>query len=439
VNPAVVSIQVVGATQGFRVPGPLVGEGSGFVWDESGHIVTNYHVVGQADTIYVTFAEGTVLEAEVIGADPESDLAVLEVEALDGFEWPAPVELASPEDLAVGQLAIAIGNPFGEEGTMTLGIISALGRLLPASGAMGIGGYSIPDIIQTDAAINPGNSGGALLNESGQLIGVPTAIAGVTGSYTGVGFAIPVGVVERVVPELIESGTFEHPYLGISGMALFPNLNEAMGLDATQRGALVVEVVPGGPADEAGLEGSTRSVRIDGVPFSVGGDVITAIDGEAVNDLDDIISYLENNTEVGETVTLTILRDGEEEEVEVTLDARPKAGTQAAVPEEAFEPGVQLGILGGVVTPEVTEEMGLPEDTEGVLVQEVVEDSPAEDAGLEAGDVITAFNDEPVTSVVELRAQLSAIEPGETATLTVLRDGEEQQIEVTFGEAEEEV
>jgi 2-alkenal reductase len=456
VNPAVVSIQVIGGgLPGFaeemlpdlpQVPQlpdqrPQLGQGSGFVWDEEGHIVTNHHVIDGAETIYVEFADGTLMEAEVVGEDPESDLAVLAVDPPSGFDWPAPLSPADAGELAVGQLAIAIGNPFGEEGTMTLGIISGLGRLLPNGGGFALGRYSIPDISQTDASVNPGNSGGVLLNGAGDLIGVPTAIASTTGSNSGVGYAIPVTIVERVVPALIEDGEYENPYLGISGMGLFPQLSEALGFEPTQQGALVVEVVEGSPASEGGLRGSDDSVTVDGIEYAAGGDVITAIDGEPVDDVDDLISYLATSASVGNTVELTLLRDDEEEVVEITLAARPSQGPQSATSPESppvapsTGQGVQLGILGQDVTPEVAAEEGLPEETEGVLVQRVMPGSAAAVAGLEPGDVITALDNEPIASVAELREALSDLGAGDSATLTILRDGEEETIDVTFGTA----
>ena len=297
--------------------------GSGFVWDKAGHIVTNNHVVDGADKIEVAFQDGTTVPAERVGADPDSDLAVIKVAIPE--EQLHPVKMGASDGLRVGQLAIAIGNPFGLEGTMTVGIISALGRSLP-SGELNFNNgpvYRIPDVIQTDAPINPGNSGGVLVNDQGKVIGVTFAIESPAGANAGIGFVIPAAIVERVVPVLIEKGSYAHPYLGISGTSLTPDLAKAMDLEASQRGALVAEVVAGSPADKAGLRGSDRQVTIDGQQVSVGGDMILAIDDQPVKEMDDLIAYLSAQTGVGQKVSLTVLRDGKEKRLEATLTARP--------------------------------------------------------------------------------------------------------------------
>lgn len=324
VNPSVVNVDVAGVLQvptdpfGFGEALPRQqGTGSGFVWDTEGHIVTNNHVVEGADEITVTFADGTIVDATLVGADPNSDLAVIKV------DLPAdrlhPMTLMDSDQVRVGDLAIAIGNPYGLSGTMTTGIISGLSRSLPVdlelantTGAR----YSIPDIIQTDASINPGNSGGALVNAQGELIGVTTAIQSSSGSNAGIGFVIPANIVRRVVPVLIEDGEYRHTWLGITGTTLTPSIAEAVDLPRDQRGALVIELVPGGPAEKAGLRGGGQ----DGS----GGDVIIAIDGQPVQRFEDMVSYLYNKTEVGQTVTLTVLRQGEETEIEVVLGALPR-------------------------------------------------------------------------------------------------------------------
>lgn len=282
------------------------GEGSGFVWDSAGHIVSNNHVVEGADRILVTFADGTVTEGRVIGTDPDSDLAVLQV------DLPAaqlqPVTLADSTQLKVGELAIAIGNPFGQAGTMTVGFISALGRRLELDSTV----YNIPDVIQTDAAINPGNSGGVLLNPQGEVIGVTSAIISPVQASSGIGFAIPSVIVQRVVPALIANGAYQHPYLGISGTTLTTEMVAQLGLPAGQRGALIVQVVSGGPAAAAGLQGSETS-----------GDVVTAVDGQPVDSIDDLITYLARYGTAGEMVNFTVLRSGQTLTVPVTLGTRP--------------------------------------------------------------------------------------------------------------------
>jgi len=297
--------------------------GSGIVWDTLGHIVTNNHVVADADEIKVKFSDGTILPASVVGTDPDSDLAVIQVDP-DGLQL-TPIQIADSTQVNVGQVAIAIGNPFGLENTMTTGIVSALERSLPSSANSSGSSYTIPDIIQTDAPINPGNSGGALVDSTGKLIGITTAIETLDGANAGIGFAIPSSIVVRVVPQLIETGQYDHPYLGISGTTLTADMAEAMNLDAAQRGVLVIEVVRGGPADKAGLHGSETPLTIQGQQTVVGGDIITAINGQALTEMDELIAYLANSTTVGQEVQLTLLRDGSLMTVSATLAARPDA------------------------------------------------------------------------------------------------------------------
>jgi 2-alkenal reductase len=301
------------------------GLGSGFVWDSEGHIVTNNHVVSDATKIEVTFADGTSLPATLVGADPYSDLAVIKVEA-DG-DFLKPVSMGDSEIIKVGELAIAIGNPYGLANTMTVGIVSALGRSIPAGEMSQFTGnpqFTIPDIIQTDAPINPGNSGGVLVNDQGEVIGVTTAIESSSGSNAGIGFVVPSATVKKVVPTLIEDGGYKHPYLGISGSTLTREIATAMNLDANTHGALIGEVVENGPAGDADLRGSSDETEINGMTVPVGGDVITAINGETIKSMDDLIAYLLGKNKVGETVTLTILRDGKQMDVQVTLGERPQ-------------------------------------------------------------------------------------------------------------------
>ncbi len=329
VGPSVVSIRVVqkrAASQGPREQFQQ-GEGSGFVWDTAGHIVTNHHVVAGADRVTVIFSDGTTVPGKVVGSDPHSDLAVVKLDV--PAETLHPVELADSTKVRVGQLAIAIGNPFGEHNTMTTGIVSGLGRSLPITTDVPQGPtYTIPDVIQTDAPINPGNSGGALLDDQGRVIGVTAAIESPVRASAGVGFAIPSAIVQRVVPTLIKTGRYEHSWMGISGTSLNPDLAKAMGLKADQRGALVVGLVPGSPSEKAGLRGSDRDLTIDGVPARVGGDVIVAMDGQPIKGFNDVVAYLARSTSVGQMVTLTVLRDGKEKMLKVTLAARPDRSAQ---------------------------------------------------------------------------------------------------------------
>jgi serine protease Do len=247
------------------------------------------------------------------------------------------VQVGDSTLIKVGQFAVAIGNPYGEQNTMTTGIISALGRSLPVDNGAAQGpSYTIPDVIQTDAPINPGNSGGVLLNAAGQVVGVTSAIESPAGTSAGIGFAIPSAIVQKVVPALIKTGRYDHSYIGISGTTLTPSLAQAMGLKADQRGALVSGVTAGSPAAKAGLRGSTQQATVDGLSALVGGDVITAINGQPVKNFDDLVSYLARSTEVNQTVTLTILRGGTETTVQVTLSARPASTS-------ALDNGANLG------------------------------------------------------------------------------------------------
>lgn len=424
------------------------GLGSGFVWDTQGNIVTNNHVIAGADKIEVTFSDETVATAKLIGADPDSDLAVIRVDLPP--EKLQPVVMGDSNMLRVGQLAIAIGNPFGLDGTMTVGIISALGRSLPASdGFTGEPVYSIPNVIQTDAPINPGNSGGVLLNDVGEVIGVTAAIESPVRANAGIGFVIPGSIVNRVVPELIEDGSFAHPYLGISGISLFPDLATAMNLKKDQRGAMVAAVTPDGPADKAGLQGSDQQVSIDGLDIEAGGDVITAIDGQPIEDMDDLIAYLSDNSVVGQEVKLTVIRDGQDIEVTVTLEARPNERAQAVIPTIEPSGRAWLGIMGTPLTEEIAEEMGITGDHAGVLVVEIQADSPAEEAGLlgsdqsvtingeevfVGGDVLVRVDGKDVATVQELASYFQEVGAGEQVSLTILRDGKLLTLEVTLGE-----
>lgn len=297
--------------------------GSGFVWDTKGDIVTNSHVVDGATKIEVSFSDGTTVPATIVGQDPYSDLAVIKV-SVDASKL-SPVTMADSTLAKVGEIVIAIGNPYGFEGSMSVGIISGLGRDLPTSTTNQTSGasYSIPDVIQTDAAINPGNSGGVLVNDQGQVMGVTSDLVSSNGSSSGLGFAIPAEIVSKVIPSLISSGTYSHPYLGISGTDMTSDIAQAMNLPTNTRGALVELVTAGGPAAKAGLQASNTTVTINGMQGTVGGDVITAIDGQAVNSMSDIIAYLAIHTQVGQTVTLSILRNGQTQIEQLTLGSRP--------------------------------------------------------------------------------------------------------------------
>ncbi len=308
-------------TNGNSAQQYVYGQGSGFVYDANGYIVTNYHVAGEADQITVVFADGTQREATLVGGDPDSDLAVIKIDPA-GLNLKA-LSLGDSDALQVGQSVIAIGNPFGLEGTMTSGIVSALGRMLESQATTIDGGsFNIPNIIQTDAAINPGNSGGPLLNLAGEVIGVNTAIESSTRQNSGVGFAVPANTVARVVESLISNGRYEHAWLGIAGGTLTAELRDAMELPEGQQGVLVASVTVDSPADQAGVKGGSRETRIEGQTVRIGGDVIVGIDGQTVNTFDDLLSFIDT-AQVGQQVKLEVLRDGAQVELNVTLGARP--------------------------------------------------------------------------------------------------------------------
>jgi S1-C subfamily serine protease len=406
--------------------------------------VTNNHVVSGADKIEVTFSDGTTVPATLVGADPDSDLAVVQVDVASSQLQ--PVKLADSSAIKVGQLAIAIGNPFGLEGTMTTGIISALGRSLPAD-ETAAQSYTIPDIIQTDAPINPGNSGGVLVDAQGNVLGVTSAIESPVRASAGVGFAIPSTIVNNVIPALIKDGKYVHTWLGISGTSLVPELATAMNLDASQRGALVEQVTANSPAEKAGLRGSDRQVTIEGKTATVGGDVITAIDNQSVVGMDDLIAYLARSTKVDQKVTLSILRDGKQQTLDVTLAARPTAEERGSA--NTVTRGITLGIQGTTVDETIAKEMNLPNGQSGVLVTQVESGSLAETAGLRAGtksatingqqikiggDIITGINGQPIASVQELKAALSQLTTDQELGITILRDGVEVQIAIQPGQ-----
>jgi S1-C subfamily serine protease len=287
-------------------------QGSGFIYSEDGYIVTNAHVVQDADRVEVGFLDGSTRRARIIGTDPYTDLAVLKV-SKSGLE---PLELADSSEVQVGQKAVAIGNPFGLRSSMTSGIISQKGRSLRTQG-----GFSTPNVLQTDAAINPGNSGGPLMNLRGEVVGVNTAIESSTGTFSGVGFAIPSNTVKNVVPSLIEDQDHQHPWIGVSGVDVSPEIADRMDLENTT-GFLVVDVVEDSPADQAGIRPGNRTENINGNPVNLGGDVITAINGEKMRGINDILLYLSRETEVDQEVNVTVIREGERVDIPLTLGAR---------------------------------------------------------------------------------------------------------------------
>lgn len=291
--------------------------GSGFVYDPLGHVVTNNHVVEGGLEYYVYFIDGSAYKAELVGRDPDTDLAVLKIVTGDENRLFKPLRLGNSSTLRIGEQIIVIGNPFELTGSVTTGIVSQKGRLLPSSR-----GYLIPGIIQIDAAVNPGNSGGPILNMRGEVVGIATAIESPTGQFAGIGYAVSSNVVRRIVPALIEKGAYSHSYLGISGREIDALVARALGL-GVKKGLLVESVVPNGPADRAGIRGGSRNLVVAGREYRVGGDVIVAINGTAITSMDDLLTYMVERTSPGDTVLLTILRGGETLNVAVALGVRP--------------------------------------------------------------------------------------------------------------------
>ena len=306
--------------------------GSGFVYDSQGHIITNYHVTAEATNADVTFTDGNTYSAKVIAKDPAADLAVLQI--VDNFseEKVMPLIIANSSNVRAGEQVAAIGNPFGLSGTITIGIVSQLGRLLPNPDT----GFSIPNTIQTDAAINPGNSGGPLLNMQGQVIGMNTAIFSGTGVYSGIGFAIPSNTIARETLLLIKNGTYIHPWLGISGGKISPDLAKSNGLPANYKGVVVGSVQAGSPAQKAGIRGLTQDDN--GVTHI--GDIITAIDGHPIRQIDDIINYIESEKNVGANIKLTINRQGNIIDLTAILQARPPQMTNLSLQNQRGQPGL---------------------------------------------------------------------------------------------------
>lgn len=309
--------------------------GSGFVFDRQGHIVTNNHVIYGGSNVTVTFSNGTIYTAEVVGADIFSDIAVLKVVTKEeetaqgvskGF---IPLPLGNSSMLAIGDEVAAIGNPFGLTGSMTTGVVSGLGRLIPIqttniTTTPEARAFSIPNIIQTDAAINPGNSGGPLLNMNGEVVGLNTAVLSSGQFFSGIGFSIPSDTLRIIVPALIANGTYLHPWVGVAGIDITPEIALALGLEEA-RGLLVVDITPGSPADKSGIRGGDMPItNITGFEeLRLGGDIIMNVDDQRVNKTDDLLSYIETNKQVGDTVTMVILRDGKLIEIDLVLGSRP--------------------------------------------------------------------------------------------------------------------
>lgn len=481
------SVVQVSFTADIGAPGLRTGLGSGFVYDDSGHILTNYHVISpsvisgasgdeNAD-ILVTFQNGSIYEARLIGSDPFSDIAVLRIENISESNL-APLPFGNSSQLEIGEQVVAIGNPFGLSGTMTEGIISGLGRTIPASEVPRIPDdeqrqqqrpglqippfgspfdreipdfpiqeesltFSIPGIIQTDAAVNPGNSGGPLLNMKGQVIGMNTAIFSTTGVYSGVGFAIPSNTIAKVVPSLIATGSYQHPWLGISGVDITPDIARALGLGLEgAKGFLVIGVNEGSPADRAGIQGGDRVANINGREIQLGGDIIVGIDNQTVRQIDDILTYLERETQVGDTVQINVIREGIPQTIDITLAPRP--GTSQ--PQQRISEQPSLGISGTDLTAAIARAMNLTQDT-GFLVVDVIAGGPADKAGIRGGyvladingteieiggDVLIGIDNTTVSSIDDILSYLDTKNVGDTVQLNVLRNGERQTIDVNL-------
>jgi serine protease Do len=450
-------------------------QGSGFVYDNLGHIVTNYHVVGSPQetnlherAFHITFLDGTTYIGRVIGADLYSELAVMMVENITR-ESLIPLPLGNSSQLSIGQPVVAVGNPFGLSGSMTGGIVSGLGRILPSSVPQGdlllrqedTPSFLIPNIIQTDAVINPGNSGGPLLTTSGEVIGMNTAILSNTGVYAGVGSAIPSDVIKKVVPELISTGTYRHPYIGIAGVDMSPEIADEMGLNGS-RGFLVTEVTSGSPAERSGVRGEGALTDINGRQIELGGDVIVAVDNVSVRKIEDLLSYLQSERSIGEAVTLTVIRDGKNQEIGMTLAARPTQPQQEIEQRQQERP--TLGINSINMTEQIAERMNLTQmqqqplsddqdgERGGVLVIDVFADGPAENAGIRGGfivaninrtlieiggDVIVRIDDTMIPNVDTLNKFIDNKNIGDTIQVTVVRNSQPISIPVTVGSTSE--
>jgi 2-alkenal reductase len=366
ISPSVVNIQVTskmdlgaGGIPGFpfgtpETPGDgiLQGEGSGFIYDNNGHIVTNNHVVENAESITVYFANGMWADATLVAADPAADLALIKVTPPEGVTW-QPLTLAPAEGLDVGYYVVAVGSPFGLDETMTVGVVSALGRSMQTDPVADGSSYSLPDVIQTDAAINPGNSGGPLLNLLGEVVGVNFAINSPVRANSGVGFAIPVSVIERVVPALISDGAYRYSYLGVAGGTVNAGVTEEQELPENTLGVYVAQAVESGPAAEGGVQE---------------GDIITAIDDQPVARFEDLLSYLFRSTQPGQEVTLTVLRDGDQQTITVTLGERPSE--QVAAQSESGRGERAIGVAEAIdIAREAVQKADVMTDVESADVQ----------------------------------------------------------------------
>ena len=394
----------------------------------------------------------TPIQLKVIGKDPYSDIAVLQITD-DGFQKHIPpLKAANSSALQVGEQVIAIGNPFGLSGTLTSGVVSQMGRVLPND----ITGYSISNIIQTDAAINPGNSGGPLLNNRGELVGMNTAIFSNTGVYAGVGFAIPSNMVQKVASSLLKNGSYEHPYMGISGITLSPEISNATHMNDT-KGILVADITADSPADKAGLRGGDVLTSVDGHDIRLGGDVIVAVDNQSVRAMEDLLSYLEEQKVVGDNIDLSVVRDGKTQHIDMILAARPTQGAEAKLqPNQGADQKQQrpaLGINGINMTPELAERMNLTESQKGFLVEDIISGGPADIAGIKGGykvaningsdfnlggDIVVGIDEIDVNTLKDIQSYLDSKKVGDTVQIQVIRDGQQITVPLTLGKIQSE-
>ena len=490
-------------TTNTDIAGPLnSGLGSGFVYDNDGHIITNYHVVALASLsgessnnisssnnntdIIVTFNDGSVYNARVVGSDRFSDIAVLRVENISESKL-VPLTFGNSSQAKIGEQVVAIGNPFGLSGTLTVGVVSGLGRTIPSLGddqqeqeqpplpetpfddlfpdIPGLpfqqpplipdqqqqersGAFSIPDIIQTDAAVNPGNSGGPLLNMKGQVIGMNTAIFSETGVYAGIGFAIPSNTITKIVPSLITTGSYQHPWLGLIGIDITPDIAEALGLSLEEaKGFLIIGVNEGSPADKAGIRGGDRVTNVNGREIRLGGDIVLKIDNQDVRKIEDILTYLEGQKHVGDTVQLTIVRDGKTQTVNATLTPRPGSNQSQQLQPQSEQQRPSLGISGTNVTPAIAKAMNMTQAT-GFLVVDIIAEGPADKAGIRGGylisningtdielggDVILRIDNKTVNTIDDILSYLDTRKVNDTVQLTILREGNVENVPVQLG------
>jgi serine protease Do len=494
-------------TTNTDIAGPLnSGLGSGFVYDNDGHIITNYHVVALASLsgessnnisssnnntdIIVTFNDGSVYNARVVGSDRFSDIAVLRVENISESKL-VPLTFGNSSQAKIGEQVVAIGNPFGLSGTLTVGVVSGLGRTIPSLAddqqeqeqpplpetpfddlfpdIPGLpfqqpplipdqqqqersGAFSIPDIIQTDAAVNPGNSGGPLLNMKGQVIGMNTAIFSETGVYAGIGFAIPSNTITKIVPSLITTGSYQHPWLGLIGIDITPDIAEALGLSLEEaKGFLIIGVNEGSPADKAGIRGGDRVTNVNGREIRLGGDIVLKIDNQDVRKIEDILTYLEGQKHVGDTVQLTIVRDGKTQTVNATLTPRPGSNQSQQLQPQSEQQRPSLGISGTNVTPTIAKAMNMTQAT-GFLVVDIIAEGPADKAGIRGGylianingtdielggDVILRIDNKTVNTIDNILSYLDTKKVNDTVQLTILREGNVENVPVQLGPSEE--